>query len=175
MRRSRTGRQAVSGRPARTRRLFGRSAKPALPGSGATLPDVANGLSRAQHGYGTTRRTSIDGTPGKMALQRKLGHLEVPVSVPSVSRRPRWLGARAEKAQRVPERRQSDTGFHRSSSPRRLAVATVKSSGNALSVPQETALADQIVNDFGPGQSGDDLGPGFFAFAQAQGWVINRL
>jgi hypothetical protein len=42
-------------------------------------------------------------------------------------------------------------------------------------VPQETALADQIVNDFGPGQSGDDLGPGFFAFAQAQGWVINRL
>jgi len=30
--------------------------KPALPRSGATLPESANGLSRIQHGYRTTRR-----------------------------------------------------------------------------------------------------------------------
>jgi hypothetical protein len=40
-RRARTGRQTAGGRPARTRRLTGQSATPALPGSGATLPDAA--------------------------------------------------------------------------------------------------------------------------------------
>ena len=47
------------GRPSRTRRLVDQSAKPALPGSGATLPDAANGLSRVQHGYGTTVVSSL--------------------------------------------------------------------------------------------------------------------
>jgi len=40
-RRARTGRQTADGRPARTRRLMDQSAGPALPGSGATLPDTA--------------------------------------------------------------------------------------------------------------------------------------
>jgi hypothetical protein len=59
-RRARTGRQTAGGRPARTRRLMGQSATPALPGSGATLPDAAQtALSRDQHGYGNIRRVTL--------------------------------------------------------------------------------------------------------------------
>ena len=59
-RRARTGRQTAGGRPAQTRRLMGQSATPALPGSGATLPDAAQtALSRDQHGYGNIHRVTL--------------------------------------------------------------------------------------------------------------------
>jgi hypothetical protein len=56
------------------------SAKPAVHGSGATLPEAANGLSRVQHGYRTTRRVNINRIPGQAPHQRKLTNLEVPAS-----------------------------------------------------------------------------------------------
>lgn len=59
-----------SGRHARTRRLMHQSAKQALPGSGATLPDTAQtALSRDQHGYGNIRRVTADATSGHIGLQ----------------------------------------------------------------------------------------------------------
>jgi hypothetical protein len=68
--RARTGRQTAGGRPARTRRLMDQSAKPALPWSGATLPDAAQtALSRDQHGYGNIRRATTHATSGHTALQ----------------------------------------------------------------------------------------------------------
>jgi len=64
------GWQPKSGRPARTRRLMDQSAKPALPGSGATLPDTAQtALSRDQHGYGNIRRVTAHATSGHIGLQ----------------------------------------------------------------------------------------------------------
>ena len=64
------GWQPESGRPARTRRLMDQSAKPALPGSGATLPDTAQtALSRDQHGYGNIRRVTAHATSGHIGLQ----------------------------------------------------------------------------------------------------------
>jgi hypothetical protein len=62
-----------------------KSAKPALPRSGATLPEAADGLSRVQHGHGTTCRASIDHTPVRVAHQGKLRNLQVPVSSSTVS------------------------------------------------------------------------------------------
>jgi hypothetical protein len=76
----RAERQVGEGRSsARNRRLVDESAKPALPRSGATLPEAANGRSRIQHGYGSTRRVVTYATPGYMTLPRKLRHLEVPI------------------------------------------------------------------------------------------------
>jgi hypothetical protein len=66
------------------------SAKPALPRSGATLPEAANGLSRVQHDYGTTRHAIPQPTPGEIALQRELTYLEVSVSTPTKGSRP-WI------------------------------------------------------------------------------------
>ena len=67
---SRTGRQTAGGRPARTRRLMGQSATPALPGSEATLPDAAQtASSRDRHGYGNIRRVTTHATLGHTALQ----------------------------------------------------------------------------------------------------------
>jgi hypothetical protein len=64
------GWQPKSGRPARTRRLMDQSAKQALPGSGATLPDTAQtALSRDQHGYGNIRRVTAHATSGHIGLQ----------------------------------------------------------------------------------------------------------
>ena len=72
-RRARTGRQTAGGRPARTRRLMDQSAKPALPWSGATLPEAAQtALSRDQHGYGKIRRATIHATSGHIVLQETL-------------------------------------------------------------------------------------------------------
>ena len=72
-RRARTERQTAGGRLARTRRLMGQSATPALPGSGATLPDAAQtALSRDQHGYGNIHRVTVHPTSGRTALQQTL-------------------------------------------------------------------------------------------------------
>ena len=58
------------GRPARTRRLVDQSAKPALPGSGATLPVAAQtALSRDQHGYGNICRIATHPTSGHIAFR----------------------------------------------------------------------------------------------------------
>ncbi len=64
------GATTESGRPARTRRLMDQSAKPALPGSGATPPDAAQtALSRDQHGYGNIHHVTTHATSGHIALQ----------------------------------------------------------------------------------------------------------
>ena len=60
-------RRAESGRPARTRRLADKTAKPALPRSGATLPEAATCRSSIQHGYGTIRRA--DSTLHQLILE----------------------------------------------------------------------------------------------------------
>jgi hypothetical protein len=74
---------------ARARRLMDKSAKPALPRSGATLPEAAQKLlSRTQHGYGTDRRVELTLTPGQIALQRKPAHPQVPAGARPPSRRP---------------------------------------------------------------------------------------
>jgi len=38
-------------------------------------------ISRVQHGYGTTRRTTTHATAGHIALQRKLAYLQVPMAL----------------------------------------------------------------------------------------------
>jgi hypothetical protein len=58
------------GRPARSRRLMDQSAKPALPGFAATLPEAAQtALSRDQHGYGKIRHVTPHATSGYIVLQ----------------------------------------------------------------------------------------------------------
>ena len=64
------GATTQSDRPARTGRLVDQSAKTALPGSGATLPDAAQtALSRDQYGYGKIHRLTTYLTSGNIALQ----------------------------------------------------------------------------------------------------------
>jgi len=55
--------------------------QPALPGSGATLPEPAKALSRVQHGYGTTLPCYHSPYAGPIALQRKVAYLQVPMAL----------------------------------------------------------------------------------------------
>jgi len=83
---------------------MGRSAKPALPGSGATLPEAANGLSRIQHAtalpvVSALRYTKSNGTSTKAEAPRSACQ----ESFPSWPMRPTSAGSPDQRvgAQRV--------------------------------------------------------------------------